>query len=269
MLSADSRQVYRGMDLGTAKPTPAERARVPHHLVDLVEPSERYDVSRYQRDAAAALADVERRGALPLLVGGTGLYVRAVIDRLRLGDLPQDPSLRAQLEAAGARDGARALHDRLAALDPAAARRVHPNNLRRVIRYLEVTLLGGPISARWEAAPNREARLVGLLPPRDALDRAIDARVARMVDEGVLDETRLLLARGYDPRLPAFSGHGYPHWIAQLQGKLDLAEAIRRTQRDTRAYARRQLTWFRGDPRIRWFDPRTEWRAAHEALSAP
>ncbi len=269
VLSADSRQVYRGMDVGTAKPTAEERARVPHHLVDLVEPSERYDVSRYQRDAEAMVSALARREVTPLVVGGTGLYVRALIDGLSLRDLPHDPDLRSRLEAEASRDGGASLHRRLAELDPIAATKAHPNNVRRVIRYLEATLLAGaPASALWAAGPRREARLVGLLPDRAALDRAIDARVAEMVERGVLEETRSLLARGFDERLSALSGHGYPHWVAHVRDRLPLDEAIVRTRRDTRAYARRQLTWFRRDPRIRWFDPDRDWHAARSVLVA-
>jgi tRNA dimethylallyltransferase len=268
VLSADSRQVYRYMDVGTAKPTPEERARVPHHLIDLVDPSERYDVARYQRDAAATLPGVEGRGRVPVLVGGTGLFVRAFVDGLRLSSLPTDPTLRASLEAEAARIPAAALHARLAERDPAAAARVHPNNVRRVVRYLEVTQLAGPVSSLWDSGPAKEVRFVGLLPPRDELYRDIDARVLRMVEAGVLEETRRLLERGYDATLTSLSGHGYPHWIEHLAASLDLGEAIRRTQRDTRAYARRQIGWFRRDARIRWFDPRRDGPAALAALLA-
>jgi tRNA dimethylallyltransferase len=266
VLSADSRQVYRGMDIGTAKPTREERALVPHHLIDLVEPSDRYDAARYQIDAEAARVDVERRGRVPMLVGGTGLFIHAFVDGLGLSSLPTDPSLRASLEAEAARLSAAELHARLAGRDPAAAARVHPNNVRRIVRYLEVTELAGPVSSLWRKGPAREVRFVGLQPPRDELYRDIDARIVRMVDAGVLEETRALLDRGYDATLTSLSGHGYPHWIEHLAGRLSLDEAIRRTQRDTRAYARRQLTWFRRDARIQWFDPRREAAAAKQAL---
>src|SRR5437867_9703176 len=189
IVAADSRQVYRGMDVGTAKPTTSERARVPHHLLDLVDPDEAYDVSRYQRDGEAALADLVARSRRAIVVGGTGLYVRALVDGLALAALPHDPAVRTELEAEAARDGPEALHARLASLDPDAAARVHPRNVRRVVRYLEVTLVAGPVSRRWTRAPAREARFLGLLPPRDELDRRIDARVLGMVERGVLAET--------------------------------------------------------------------------------
>jgi tRNA dimethylallyltransferase len=260
--------VYRYLDIGTAKPTPEERARVPHHLIDVVDPDERYDVFRYQRDADAALADVHGRGRLPLLVGGTGLYVRALLDGLALSDIPHDPELRASLEAEAAHVAPAALHARLAELDPATAARVHPNNVRRVVRYLEVTKLAGPVSGLLRKVAAKPARFVGLLPPRDVLRRAIDERVVRMVERGVLEETRDVLGRGYDPASTALSGHGYRHWVAHLGGEIDLDEAIRRTQGDVRAYARRQLTWFRRDVRIEWFDPTREWTGLRQAIAS-
>ena len=266
VLSADSRQVYRGLDVGTAKPTREERERVPHHLIDLVDPGEPYDVSRYQRDADATLGSLRARGVWPLLVGGTGLYVRAVVDGLALVDLPHDRALRASLEVEAARVPAAELHARLAERDPVAAAAVHPNNVRRVVRYLEVTLLAGPVSGLWRRDGARSARVIGLLPARPVLAARIDERVRRMVEQGVLDETAETLRYFGDRALRALSAHGYPHWIAYLEGRLTLDEAIRHTQRDTRAYARRQLTWFRRDPRIQWFDPERDGHALREAL---
>jgi tRNA dimethylallyltransferase len=250
IVSADSRLVYRGMDIGTAKPTPEERARVRHHLIDVVEPGDRYDVYRYQRDALAALADIRRRGRAALLVGGTGLYVRAVLDGLDLAALPHDPAVRALLE----REEPRALHARLRQLDPGAAARVDPRNVRRVVRYVEAaTLVGGPVPRRTGASV--PALRIGLRPPRDVVVAAIERRVQVMVASGVLEETRALLSLGVDPRLPSMSAHGYVHWAAHLRGDIDLEMAIARTARDVRAYSRRQMTWFRKDAAIRWFDP--------------
>lgn len=268
VLAADSRQVYRGMDIGTAKPTRDERARAPHHLIDLVDPDEPYDVAHYERDAAAALDDLARRGITPLLVGGTGLYVRAALDGLALADLPHDPALREELENEAERLGAEAMHARLAERDPVAAARVHPRNLRRLVRYLEVTLLAGPVSRLWRRGSSRRARVIGLLPRRDVLDRRIDERVNAMVERGVLEETRGLLERFGALSRTAMTAHGYPRWIAHLQGRIGLDEAIRLTQRETRAYARRQLTWFRRDPRVRWFDPDAERALLRRAVAA-
>jgi tRNA dimethylallyltransferase len=249
ILSADSRQVYRTMDIGTAKPTPAERARVRHHVIDVADPGERYDVLRYQREARAALADVRARGHAALVVGGTGLYVRALLDGLDLASLPHDPAVRARLES----EDPATLHDRLRAIDPDAASRVDARNRRRLVRYLEVATIAGPVSR--QRGPSIAALRVGLRPPREVLVAAIERRVRQMVDAGVLDETRALVARGIDPRLPSMSAHGYVHWAAHLRGEVDLETAIALTGRDVRAYSRRQMTWFRHDPAIRWFDP--------------
>ncbi len=254
IVSADSRQVYRGMDIGTDKASPADRRRVPHHLIDVADPGERYDVHRYQREARAALAAVRSRGRLAIMVGGTGLYVRALLDGLDLAALPTDPALRARLEAEAARDGA-ALHERLRAIDPAAAATVDPRNARRVVRYLEVATLLGSVSDRWRRSGAVPATRIGLAPPRQHLVLAIADRVRRMVDAGVLEETRALLARGVDPRLPSLSAHGYLHWAAHLRGEIDLGSAIARTIYDVRAYSRRQMTWFRRDQAIHWVDP--------------
>ena len=253
IVSADSRQVYRGMDVGTAKPTADERRRVPHHCIDLVDPREPYDAARYQRDGRAALADIEARGTVAYVVGGTGLYVRALLDGLLLDAAPTDPDLRAALERRAEVEGGRALHRELVAIDPAAAERVDPRNARRVVRYLELALLSGRVPR--ERGAKVTARRIGLDPPRAWLDDRIGARVRQMVDDGVLEETRRLVDAGVDPRLPSMSGHGYVHWAAHLRGELGLDAAIAATARDVRAYSRRQMTWFRRDPDIRWIDP--------------
>jgi tRNA dimethylallyltransferase len=246
------------MDIGTAKPTPGERARVTHHLIDVADPGERYDVFRYQRDARAALDAIAARGRAAVVVGGTGLYVRALLDGLDLASVPTDPELRARIEADAERDGAEALHRRLRELDPDAAARVDARNVRRVVRYVEAALLTGGLTASWRRGGGVPATKIGLAPPRDTLVVAIEARVLRMVDAGVLDETRALLARGLDPSLPSLSGHGYIHWAGHLRGTLTLDEATRLTVRDTRRYSRRQMTWFRRDSAIRWIDPTAE-----------
>ena len=253
IVSADSRQLYRGMDIGTAKPSAADRARVPHHLIDVVDPGEPYTVFRFQNDARAALAAIHGRGRVALVVGGTGLYVRALLDGLALASSPHDPDLRARLE----REEPAALHERLRVLDPESASRVDPRNVRRVIRYLEIVLLtAAPVTPR--RGPSVSALRIGLRPPRAVLVGAIERRVREMVAAGVLDEARALAARGIDPRLPSMSAHGYVHWAAHLRGEIDLETAIERTARDVRAYSRRQMTWFRRDPAIRWFDPTSE-----------
>ncbi len=258
IVSADSRQVYRGMDIATAKPTAAERRRVPHHMIDVADPEERYDAARYQREARAVLADLERRELLAIVVGGTGLYVRALLDGLDLAALPRDPAVRAALEEDAGRLGGAALHGRLALLDPAAASSVDARNVRRVVRYLEVATLAGGVSAFWTRGAAITARKIGLRPPRGVLAERIERRVRDMVAQGVLEETARLLSRGVDPTLPSMSGHGYPHWARHLRGEVDIETAIALTVRDTKAYSKRQMTWFRRDGDIRWYDPTAE-----------
>jgi len=236
--------------IGTAKPTAQEQARVPHHCIDLVDPGERYDAARYRRDATAAIAGIAARGRRAIVVGGTGLYVRALLDGLDLDAVPGDPALRRELEALPASE----VFERLGALDPEAAARAS-GNPRRAVRYLEITSLAGSLGAARHQADPVDAIRVGLAPPREVIAAAIAARVRTMVDAGVLEETRALLSRGLAAGLPSMTGHGYVHWAAHLAGALSLEEAIARTVRDTRAYARRQMTWFRRDPHIRWYDP--------------
>ncbi len=257
IVSADSRQVYRFMDIGTAKPTPAERARVPHHLLDVVNPDQPFTLAQYQRLAYAAIADIHQRGRVPLLVGGTGLYVRAVLDGLRIPEVLPDPELRARLAKEAAVISAEALHARLAALDPTAAARIDPRNVRRVIRALEVCLTAGqPISELQQASPPPYRILrIGLTRPRTQLYARIDARVDAMIAAGLVDEVHSLLARGYGPELPAMSGLGYRQICQHLAGKMTLEEAVREIKRKTRRFVHQQGTWFRSDdPHIRWFD---------------
>jgi len=238
------------MDIGTAKPTPEERARIPHHCIDLVDPGEPYDAARYRRDALAAMSAIDARGKAAVLVGGTGLYVRALLDGLELESVPRDVALRASLETLASDE----LFARLEQLDPEAAA-VAKGNRRRAVRYLEIATLGGPVRDVQRRGTPLAAVRVGLAPPLAQVDAAIERRTRRMVEAGVLEETRALVARGLDPKLPSMTGHGYVHWAAHLAGTLPLEEAIARTVRDTRAYARRQMTWFRRDTEIRWSDP--------------
>ncbi len=256
VVSADSRLLYRGLDIGTAKPTPAERARVPHHLVDVADPTEVWSLGQYQDAAFAAIDDILRRGRVPLLVGGTGQYVWAVVENWRIPRVPPQPRLRAALEAWGQHLGPEELHRRLAVLDPAAAARIQPRNLRRTVRALEVIFTTGRrFSAQQGKGPARyRTLLIGLWLPRPELHRRIAQRVEAMLAQGWLDEVRALLARGYDPSLPALSGIGYAELIGYLQGQWELEEAKRRILRRTHTFVRRQANWFRRrDPRIRWF----------------
>jgi tRNA dimethylallyltransferase len=266
IVNADSVQVYRHLDVGTAKPSAAERARVPHHLIDVVTPDVRYDAGRYLVDARAAARRCHERGRAVFLAGGTGLYVRAFLEGLLPGARP-DAGLRARLEAedAAARragDPDR-LHRRLASLDPDAAARVHPHDARRVIRALELCLLGGrPASeARrrhgFADRPYRALQLV-LDPGRDELDRRIDARCARMLEAGLLQEVRRLREMGYGPELRPLQSIGYRHLHPVVDGLDTLANALDAMRRDTRRFARRQRTWWRAVPEAIWMRPEDE-----------
>ncbi len=259
VVSADSRQLYRRMDIGTAKPTPAERAQLPHHLIDVSDPDETVSLARFLRLARAAIGDIAARGRLPLLVGGTGQYVRALLQGWQVPEVPPDPALRARLEAAAARDP-QALWARLLALDPAAVDLIHPHNLRRIVRALEVTLKSGrPFSEqRRRIAPPYRVLQLGLTLERDALYARADARVTAMVAAGLLDEVRGLLEAGYDWTLPAMSGLGYIQLRPYLTGEMSLAEAVERIQLDTHDFIRRQYAWFSlQDPAIHWLDAAT------------
>lgn len=256
VVSADSRMVYRWMDVGTAKPSPDELSRVPHHLVDVVDPDEPYSVATYQAQALAAIARIHRRERLPLLVGGTGLYVRAVCDGLQIPAVAPDPVFREALRQRAAREGWAALQAELERVDPESAGRIDPKNVRRVIRALEVHRATGVPFSAWQRRdpPPFRTIFVGLNRPRPDLDAGIDARVHAQIDAGLVEEVRSLAARGYDSSLPSMGGFGYREIGQHLRGECDLATAIDRYQQATRRYARRQLTWFRPDTRITWLD---------------
>lgn len=256
IVSADSRQIYRLMDIATAKPTAEEQACVRHHLLDVVWPDESYTLAEYQRDAQAAIADIWARGRLPLLVGGTGLYIRAVVDGLAIPEVAPQPELRAALEAELAERGVGALLDRLRALDPVSAARIDAQNPRRLIRALEVCIASGrPFSEQQGRRPTPyHALLLGLGMPRAALYARADARVTQMLAAGLVAETEALVARGYDWSLPAMSSLGYREMGAYLRGELALPAAVERFEQATHGYIRRQLSWFRPDQRIHWLD---------------
>ncbi|MBN8634770.1 MAG: tRNA (adenosine(37)-N6)-dimethylallyltransferase MiaA [Anaerolineae bacterium] len=255
IVGADSRQIYTLMDIGTAKPTPEERARVPHHLIDLIQPDGDLSLANYQRLAYAAIDDIHTRGKVPLLVGGTGQYITAVIEGWSPPEVPPQPELRAELEAYAAAHGARALFDRLIALDPDAQAFIDPRNIRRVVRAIEVTqVTGQPFSAqRQKHPPPYQIQHYGLMLERERLYERADQRVDAMLAAGFLDEVHRLLAAGYDRTLPSMSGLGYRELAAHLLDGLPLAEAVTLTKNATHDFIRRQLTWFRGhDPGILW-----------------
>jgi tRNA dimethylallyltransferase len=252
VVSVDSMLVYRGMDVGTAKPTPEQRRGVPHHLVDVADPSERFTVAMFQRLAAEVLDRVER----PLLVGGSGLYFRAVVDDLRFPR--EDAAVRQELEREAAVVGAGALYRRLARTDPVAAARIDPGNVRRTVRALEVTAVTGrpysEFARAWERFDPARVRAAGIRIDRSVLGRRIEVRVRAMVDAGWLDEVGELCARGFGGWLTSSQAIGYAELARHLDGDLSLDEAVDATVRRTRELARRQMAWFRRDPRIAWFD---------------
>jgi tRNA dimethylallyltransferase len=256
IVSADSRLFYRGLDVGTAKPTLAQRQAVPHHLVDVARPDETLTLAAFQQLARSAISEIQHRGRLPILVGGTGQYVRAVTRGWSPPRVPPDARLRAILQELAGRRGSDWLHRRLASIDPEAARAVDHRNVRRTIRALEVILRTGRTFSgqrSQEAAPYTMVML-GLTRPRPALYSRIDERIEHMFENGLLEETRTLLQSGYSPDLPALSAIGYRECVGLIEGKLHLEDAKRQIKRATRAFVRRQANWFKpSDPEIVWF----------------
>jgi tRNA dimethylallyltransferase len=257
IVSADSRQVYRGMDIGTAKATSEERARIPHHLIDVVDPDETLSLAQFQEMAFAAIDDILGRERIPILVGGTGQYVMAVVEGWQVPRVAPDDDLRRELYSQAEEQGAEELHARLRGLDPVAAERIDPRNVRRVVRALEVCLLTGqPISEQQgKSPPPYRIHIIGLARPRPDLYRRIDRRVEDMIDAGLEAEVRRLVAAGYGFDLPAMSGVGYGQFEPYLAGEATLTEVVHEIQRATRRFVRHQSNWFRSDDaRIRWLD---------------
>ncbi len=287
VVCADSRVIYRGMDIGTAKPSPADRRQVAHHLLDIAYPDQVVTLAEFQRLAGMAIAGIRGRNRVPLLVGGTGLYIRAVIDGFQIPAAPPDWRLRATLEAEERTGGAGTLHRRLLQIDPEVARRIHPHNVRRVIRALEVQAkadrseewskgkTGAPIPVLRRPAPGAgderppaqtaphvqvaprapgPVLMIALTADRARLYERIHRRIDQQLAAGLVEEVRALLAAGYAKTLPALQALGYKEMVPYLEGSVSLEEARAAFQRNTRRYAKRQLTWFRGDPRYRWLD---------------
>lgn len=258
VVSADSRQVYRLMDIGTAKPTAAEQQRVRHHLIDVAWPDEPFNASHFKHLAGEAIVDILRRGKAPLLVGGTGLYIRALTDGL-LEAPGSDAALRARLHALAEEQGNEALHASLSRVDPEAAQRLHPNDLVRIVRALEVfELTGRPLTAfhrehGFRSQPYRTLK-IGLNLERDTLYRRIDLRAEAMFAGGLVEEAQALLDAGYDPGLKTLQTIGYRQAFALLRGIISHEEAVEDLKRVTRRYAKQQLTWFRRDAGIFWVD---------------
>ncbi|MDT8896922.1 tRNA (adenosine(37)-N6)-dimethylallyltransferase MiaA [Thermanaerothrix sp. 4228-RoL] len=257
IVSADSRLFYRGMDIGTAKPSSEERQRVIHHLIDVAEPDEVWSLALYQREAARIIEEIHQRGKLPLLVGGTGQYVRAIIEGWEIPPQAPDHRLRETLERWAKEIGAEELHRKLRLLDPAAAQAIDPRNIRRIIRALEVILGTGKrfSEQRRRGKVPYSLLIVGLKRPRTELYKRIDERIEKMIHEGLVEEVKALLAKGYSPELPPLTAIGYHEIIRYLRGEITLDEAITLMKRRTRDFVRRQATWFReDDPRIHWLE---------------
>ena len=255
IVNADSRQVYRHMDVGTAKASPEEQAQVPHHLIDVVDPDRDFNLALYLEQAAEAIRDIQRRGKLPLLVGGSGLYVWALLEGWRIPPVPPDPDLRKELESRAASEGVEVLYEELKQADPAAAQRTDPRNPRRVIRALEVSRQGTPASNVRSRGTSLSHLVIGLTTDRSKLYRRIDTRVDVMMERGLLAEIEGLIGRGYGLDLPSMSGLGYRQIGLFLRGETDLPTAIQQVKFDTHRFARHQYNWFRlQDERIHWFD---------------
>jgi len=257
VVSADSRLFYHGMDIGTAKPSAGERARATHHLIDIAEPDQTVGLAQFHELASAAIKRIQSRGRLPMLVGGTGQYVRAIVEGWRIPRVPPDPDLRRRLEATAEVEGGAVLHSRLSALDPTAASSIDARNVRRVVRALEVCLLTGQMVSelRGKQTPPYRVLQVGLTMPRMQLYARADQRVDGMFASGLEGEVRALVERGYSFQLPAMSGLGYAQFEPYLSGDASLDEVIAAVKRATRRLIRHQYSWFRlTDPVIRWFD---------------
>jgi len=267
IVSADSRLFYRGMDIGTAKPTVEERTRVPHHLIDIAEPGETWNLALFQRAAADAISSIHRRVKLPFLVGGTGQYIHAVTHGWAPPETVPDTRLRSVLEELAKLMGNNWLHERLAVLDPAAAEAIDPRNVRRTIRALEVIFSSGRkfSEQRGQGESPYQLLTIGLSCLRPVLYERIDARIEAMFSLGLLDEVRGLLARGYSSDLPTLSAIGYRECVAVLEGRMSLEEAKVQMRRRTRVFVRRQSNWFKAeDPGIKWFEMGESAREAAE-----
>lgn len=257
IVSADSRLFYRGLDIGTAKPSLSERERVPHHLIDVAEPDETWSLGRFQEAAREVIADIHTRSRVPILVGGTGQFVLAVTEGWSPPRVPANERLRFVLETLAAERDPLWLHSRLASVDPAAATSIDPRNLRRTVRAWEVILSTGQRFSEQRARSDSPYTLclIGLIRPRPELYARLDGRIEAMFETGLIEEVRGLLAQGYSADLPSMSAIGYRECAAVLRGEMSLHEAKTQMKRLTRVFVRRQANWFKAnDPAIRWFD---------------
>ncbi|MDN5276787.1 MAG: tRNA dimethylallyltransferase [Clostridiales bacterium] len=269
IVSADSMQIYRYMDIGTAKPTAEERQGIPHHMMDIIDPAQEFSVAEYQRLATQAIDDIHRRNKIPIVVGGTGLYIKSLLYPMNFTDASYDPEFRRELQRQAETTGKEYLHKKLQAVDPKTAARLHPNDVRRVIRALEVYhLTGKPMSEYNQELEKMDYKynvaMIGLTMDRAKLYERINQRVDEMIEKGLLDEVKRLLDRGYTRDMISMQGLGYKELIDYFQGKVSLEEAIYILKRETRRYAKRQLTWFRAQKDIVWVN--VDQFESHEAL---
>lgn len=257
IVSADSRLFYRGMDIGTAKPSPAEQARIPHHLIDVAEPDQIWSITVFQQAAKDAIAQIHSRGKLPFLVGGSGQYVHAVTQGWTPPRIKPNPELRKELEKLAGVNGHIWLHDRLKAVDPSAAKKIDSRNVRRTIRALEVILTSGHLFSEQKGQSPSPYSLVqvGLFMPRIELYQRIDARIEAMFEQGLIGEVERLLKKGFSPDLPTMSAIGYRECAKVIEGTLTVEDAKVQMRKATRIFVRRQSNWFKeNDPGISWFD---------------
>jgi tRNA dimethylallyltransferase len=256
IVSVDSRYLYRGLDIGTAKPTTAERASVPHHLIDILDPEDDYSLALFQRDAYQAIDEILRRGRLPILAGGSPLYVRAVLEGWRIPEAPPDPEFREEMQQLAQDEGNEALHERLDEIDPAAAERIPPQNVRRVIRALEIHHRTGQRMTDLEGKdpPDWNTLIIGLHIERDQLHDRIDRRVDAMIGQGLINEVQRLLDSGVSPECTAMRSIGYQEVVPYLRGEYDEKEMAQRIKFATHRYVRHQLTWLRKTAGIDWLE---------------
>lgn len=257
IISADSRQVYRYMNIGTNKPSLAERAAVPHRVIDVVEPDEDFSLAMYHQLSFEALKDIRQKGKLPLLVGGSGLYVWSLIEGWTIPQVPPDREMRRRLETRAEQEDGQTLYRELQNIDPAAAEKINPNNIRRVIRALEIYYATGqpPSQLQRKEEPGFSVLVIGLTQERSQLYRRIDGRVDKMIQRGLVEEVQQLLEKGYSPWLSSMSGIGYKQIVQFLRGEMTLPEAVNKITYETHRLVRHQYAWFRlNDSRIRWFD---------------
>lgn len=256
IVSADSRLLYRGMDIGTAKPTEKQMKRIPHHLIDVTDPDENWNLAIFQNAAYQVIDDIHEREKLPFLVGGTGQYIRSIIEGWLIPPQKPDYNLRDALNHWAEEIGAEALYLRLERIDPDAAEKIDYRNLRRTVRALEVIFKTGERFSdlrRRQKCPYHPI-ILGINRPREELYERIDLRIDKMLDEGFIDEVRQLLEKGYSPDLPTMSAIGYREMVQTLRGEITLEEAVASMKRNTRIFVRRQANWFKeDDPRITWF----------------